>query len=198
MSVSRQVGITGGIGSGKTFICKIFEVLGINVYYADKRAQWLQNHDTALIQGIRDAFGDKAYENKQLNRQFLASQVYADPARLAILNKLVHPRVAEDYQQWLAQHQREAYTLKEAALLFETGSYQHLDKVINVNASEAVRTARVLQRDPHRSLEQIKAIMKQQYTNRQRSDVADYTIDNNGDALILPIIVQLHQSLSQL
>ena len=198
MNVSRQVGITGGIGSGKTFICKIFEVLGINVYYADERARWLQNHDTALIQGIRDAFGDKAYENKQLNRQFLASQVYADPARLAILNKLVHPRVAEDYQQWLAQHQREAYTLKEAALLFETGSYQHLDKVINVNASEAVRTARVLQRDPRRSLEQIKAIMKQQYTNRQRSDLADYTIDNNGDALILPIIVQLHQSLSQL
>ena len=197
MSVSRQVGITGGIGSGKTFICKIFEVLGINVYYADKRARWLQNHDTALIQGIRDAFGDKAYENKQLNRQFLANQVYADPARLAILNKLVHPRVAEDYQQWLAQHQREAYTLKEAALLFETGSYQHLDKVINVNASEAVRTARVLQRDPRRSLEQIEAIMEQQYTDSQRSDLADYTIENSGDALILPTVVQVYQSLLQ-
>ena len=197
MSASR-IGITGGIGSGKTFISKIFEGLGINVYYADERAHWLQNHDTALMQGIRDAFGGKSYENGQLNRQFLASQVYADPARLVILNKLVHPRVANDYRQWLTQHQGAAYTLKEAALLFETGTYQHLDKLINVNASEAVRIARVLQRDPHRSLEQIEAIMDQQYTDSQRSDLADYIIENSGDALILPTVVQMHQSLLQL
>ena len=197
MSVNQKVGITGGIGSGKTFISKIFEALGIKVYYADERARWLQNHDATLIQGIQEAFGNEAYENGQLNRHFLASQVYADPARLVILNKLVHPRVAEDYQQWLARHQREAYTLKEAALLFETGSYLHLNKLINVNASKEVRTARVLQRDPHRSLEQIVAIMDQQYTDSQRSDLADYTIENNGDALIVPAVVQVHQSLLQ-
>lgn len=197
MSVSQKVGITGGIGSGKTFICKIFEALGINIYYADERARWLQNHDAALMQGIQDAFGKESYKNEQLNRHFLASRVYADPTQLAILNNLVHPRVADDYYQWLVQHQNEAYTLKEAALLFETGSYQQLDTIINVSASQTVRTTRVLQRDSHRSLAQVNAIMDQQYTDSQRSDLADYTIENNGDTLVLPTVVQVHQSLLQ-
>ncbi|MGB3588516.1 MAG: dephospho-CoA kinase, partial [Tunicatimonas sp.] len=125
---SLQVGITGGIGSGKTFICKIFEVLGIDVYYADQRAKWLQQKDPNLKKEIKIAFGNAAYDQQGcLDRIFLAKEVFSNPKKLSLLNQLVHPKVAEDYTQWVKHRLHKPYTLKEAALLYETGSYRQLD-----------------------------------------------------------------------
>ena len=191
-----RVGITGGIGAGKTFICKIFEKLRIDVYYADERAKWLQAHDPTLVHRIRKAFGSQAYDPEgRLNRTFLASEVFSDRSKLARLNQLVHPRVAEDYQQWTQQRVTHPYTIKEAALLFETNAYQHLDVIINVNAPKAVRVERVLRRDPQRSEEQVDHIISQQLSDEERSRRADYTIDNRKGIPILSQVVYIHQHL---
>ena len=191
-----KVGITGGIGAGKTFISKIFEVLGIDVYYADRRAKWLQSHDLTLVQQIQETFGSQAYDSKgHLNRTFLANEVFSDNKKLALLNGLVHPRVAEDYRQWVAQRAHHPYTVKEAALLFETDSYQQLDKTINVNAPEAVRVERVLKRDPQRSWQQLMRIIAKQLSDAERSRRADHTIDNSGKTLVLPQVLHIHHSL---
>ena len=191
-----RVGITGGIGAGKTFISKIFEILRIDVYYADERAKWLQAHNPTLVHQIREAFGRQAYDHEgRLNRTFLAGEVFSDHKKLALLNRLVHPQVAEDYQQWTKQRANHPYTLKEAALLFETDAYRQLDKIINVSAPEEVRVQRVLRRDPHRSQEQLARIMSQQLSDEERSRRADYTIDNSGQVLILPQITLIHHSL---
>ena len=191
-----KVGITGGIGAGKTFISKIFEILRIDVYYADERAKWLQAHDPTLVHQIREAFGPQAYDGQgHLNRTFLAGEVFSNRKKLALLNGLVHPRVAEDYRRWVQQRAGHFYTIKEAALLFETDSYQQLDKIINVNAPEAVRVQRALHRDPQRAPEQLTSIIRQQLSDDERSRRADYTIDNSGEALIVPQVVRIHTSL---
>ena len=192
-----KVGITGGIGSGKTFICRIFEVLGISVYYADERAKWLQNHDPELTHKIKENFGKQAYDDQgHLDRAFLADTVFSDEKKLALLNQLVHPRVADDYQRWTAQRLSEPYTIKEAALLFETGSYHQLDKVINVDAPQDVRMQRVLQRDPHRSPQQITRIMDRQLSDSERRKRADYNVDNSGNALVIPQVLRIHRELN--
>ena len=193
---SLQVGITGGIGAGKTFISKIFEILRIDVYYADERAKWLQSHNPTLVHQIRKAFGHQAYDSEgRLNRTFLAGEVFSDRKKLALLNELVHPRVAEDYRQWVKQRADQPYTIKEAALLFETGSYQQLDKIITVNAPEEIRVQRVLQRDPYRSREQLMRIIRQQLSDEERSRRADYTINNSGQTLVLPQVLPIHDNL---
>ena len=191
-----RIGITGGIGAGKTFISKIFEILRIDVYYADERAKWLQAHDPTLVQQIQEAFGRQVYDERgRLNRTFLADEVFSNPKKLVLLNQLVHPRVAEDYRQWTSQRVSHLYTIKEAALLFETNAYQQLDKIISVNAPEMVRVQRVLQRDPQRSREQLLRIIGQQLSDKERSRRADYTIDNSGKVPLLPQILLIHSSL---
>ena len=188
-----RVGITGGIGSGKTYVSKIFEVLGIDVYYADERAKWLQVHNSALVQQIREAFGSQAYKRDgQLNRTFLADQVFSDPEKLTLLNGFVHPQVAKDYRHWVAQRTDHPYTVKEAALLFETEAYQQVDKIITVNAPVAVRMQRVMRRDPQRTQAQLKRIIAQQLSDAERSQRADYTIDNSGTTLVAPQVVRIH------
>ena len=193
-----RVGITGGIGAGKTFISKIFEILGIDVYYADERAKWLQVHNPTLVHHIRKSFGPQAYTSEgQLNRTFLAKEVFSNREKLTLLNRLVHPQVAEDYRAWVVQRVDHPYTLKEAALLFETNSYQELDKIINVHAPEAVRVQRVLHRDPHRSQEQLMGIIRQQLSDVERSRRADYTIDNSGELPLLPQVLRIHTNLTK-
>ncbi len=192
----RQVGITGGIGSGKTFVSKIFEVLGIPVYYADARAKWLQENDSVLVQQIQQVFGPQAYDaTGHLNRTFLANEVFSSDAKRKTINNLVHPRVAEDYRRWVQQRGHLSYTLKEAALLFETDAHQQLTFIINVNAPEAIRIGRVLRRDPQRSRQQVKQIIAQQLDDTERSRRADHSIDNSGGRLVLPQVLTIHHHL---
>jgi dephospho-CoA kinase len=188
-----QVGVTGGIGSGKSLVCKIFAQLGISVYDADSHAKALMTTDGILISQIKKEFGHLAYlPDGALNRKHLADHVFADEDRLEKLNKLVHPRVAVDYEKWLSSHSGEGYVLKEAALLFEFGSYRTLDKIITVSAPESVRRKRVLQRDAHRTVEQFKGIVEKQMPEEEKLKRADYIIVNDDITPVIPEVLRLH------
>jgi dephospho-CoA kinase len=189
-----QIGITGGIGSGKSIICRVFTCLGISVYDADSRAKAVMTTDGILISQIKKEFGGLSYDEQGgLNRQYLAQTVFHDPDKVRILNQLVHPRVKEDYVRWLEDHKQEPYVLKEAALLYEAESDQSLDKIIVVYAPVHVRLKRVLQRDAHRNEEQVKAIMGQQMSDEEKVKRADFVILNDDSKLVLPQVLELHR-----
>ena len=189
-----QIGITGGIGSGKSVICSVFTCLGISVYDADSRAKAVMTTDGILISQIKKEFGGLSYDEQGgLNRQYLAQAVFHDPDKVRILNQLVHPRVKEDYVRWLEDHKQEPYVLKEAALLYEAESGQSLDKIIVVYAPVQLRLKRVLQRDAHRNEEQVKAIMSQQMSDEEKVKRADFVILNDDSKLVLPQVLELHR-----
>lgn len=189
-----QIGITGGIGSGKSTVAKIFASLGIPVYDADSHAKALMTTDGILVSQIKNEFGDLSYHNDGgLNRTWLADHVFNDQAKLERLNALVHPRVAVDYENWLQSHHEKPYVLKEAALLFEAGSNKMLDKIIVVTAPEKLRIQRVMQRDTHRNVEQIKAIVGKQMPEEKKQQLADYIVVNDGTQLVIPQVLHLHQ-----
>lgn len=190
------VGITGGIGSGKSTVCKLFSLLGIPVYSADNRAKWLMAHDDKLRNQISTSFGAAAYSTTgELDQVFLAESVFPNPEKIAALNALVHPVVRKDFEQWISQ-QTAPYLIKEAALLFETGAAKELDYVINVSSPLRVRMARILLRDPHRSEEQVNQIINQQLPDEEKNELADYCIKNTDNKLILPQVLALHAQLS--
>lgn len=189
-----KVGITGGIGSGKSSVCKIFEVLGVPIYYADDRAKALMTTNTDLIAGIKERFGEAAYVNGQLDRGYLAGKVFNNKEALAALNALVHPAVALDAERWHKEHLKAPYTLKEAALLFEAGSYKQLDKIIVVTAPKKVRIQRVMQRD-NVTAELVEARMNNQWPEEKKVALADYVIDNSGEQELIDQVMQLHQQL---
>ncbi|MCP4443375.1 MAG: dephospho-CoA kinase [Aureispira sp.] len=174
-----KIGITGGIGSGKTTVCKQFATLGIPVYYADDRAKWLMNNDTELKTALIEQFGEETYLDDQLNRAYLANIVFKDKAKLDILNGLVHPAVFKDGMQWQIDQEANGslYSLKEAALLFETGSYLGLDKIIVVTAPLDLRIARVMKRD-NTTREAVLDRINKQISDEEKVAKADFVIQN--------------------
>jgi len=189
-----QIGITGGIGSGKSLVCQIFSTLGIPVYDADHRAKSIMTTDGILISQIRKEFGDLSYDEEGvLNRTYLGEAVFGNKAKLEKLNSLVHPRVTVDYKNWREQHKDACYVVKEAALLYEAGSYKMLDKIIVVSAPEEVRIERVLKRDKHRTKEQLLEIIKQQWSDAEKVKLADYVLINDEQKLLLPQVIELHK-----
>jgi dephospho-CoA kinase len=157
------LGVTGGIGSGKSLVCRIFQVLGTPVYNSDLRAKQLMVEDEALIGQIKAAFGEQSYSKGNLNRQYLAEKVFSDSEKLELLNSLVHPAVGRDFRIWVDRNASQSYLLKEAALIFETGSNKLLDQTILVSAPQQLRIARVLCRDSQRTEEQVRAIISNQW-----------------------------------
>lgn len=193
-----MVGVTGGIGSGKSTVCQVFSILGIPIYSADDRAKWLMANDPNLKKEISSQFGEKSFlEDGSLNRAFLAEEVFSDPEKVKKINALVHPAVGEDFKKW-TKEQSAPYLIKEAALLFESGSYKELDYIINVSSPLKIRVARVLLRDPHRSEDQVNHIIDQQMPDEQKNELADYVIKNNDSKLILPQVLEIHQKLCAL
>ena len=191
-----KIGLTGGIGSGKSTAAEIFGSLGVPIYNADLRARWLMNNDAALRQKIENHFGDQAYDaDGNLNRPFLSSAVFNDPEKLKLLNSLVHPAVQLDYESWLSEHSQSAYTLKEAAILFESGSSKNLDAVIVVSAPEDLRIERVTKRD-NSSKKDILARMANQMGEEERLKLADYVLVNDGIELLIPQILKIHRKIA--
>jgi dephospho-CoA kinase len=191
------IGITGGIGSGKSTVAKIFNILGIPVYSADDRAKWLMSNDADLKDQIIVNFGKESYfEDGSLNRSYLASRVFNDEEKISIINSLVHPSVKKDFEKWVL-NQNSPYILKEAALLFESGSYKDLDKVINVSAPLKIRINRVLLRDPQRSENQINDIINKQLPDEEKNLKADFVIKNSDNRLLIPQVMQIHHELLQ-
>ena len=191
-----KIGLTGGIGSGKSTVAKIFETLGIPVYYADAEAKRLMNSSETLKKVIRQNFGEATYENDQLNRKYLAGIVFNDPEKLELLNALIHPVTINDAEQWM-QQQSAPYSIKEAALLFESGATENLDFIVGVYAPQALRIKRVMKRDGLTTDEIMKRINRQ-VNEEMKMKLCDFVITNNEQELLVPQVLKLHQHFSGL
>lgn len=190
-----KVGIAGGIGSGKTIICHVFKVLGIPVYNADLEAKLIMNKSDQVRLTVMQEFGDEAYSNGVLNRAFLAAQVFNDAAKLAQLNRIVHPAVIQAAEDW-ADAQTAPYSLKEASILFESGSYKKVDYSILVTAPIEIRIARVMERDQV-TREQVLARMNNQMSDEEKTKLADFVIINDGITPIIPQVMALHHQFQK-
>lgn len=188
-----KIGLTGGIGSGKSLVARIFEVLGIAVYYADTAAKAIMNNDEILKAGIIRHFGTESYTNGLLNRKYIASKVFGNEDQLALLNSLVHPATIRDAEKWMLQ-QSSPYTIKEAALIFESGSQEHLDYVIGVYAPKNLRILRTMQRD-NVSRDEVLKRMKNQINEEIKMRLCDFVIYNDEQKAILPQVLTLHEQL---
>lgn len=192
-----KVGITGGIGSGKSTVCRLFEKFGVPVYYADDRAKWLMNYDKGIRKQLIDNFGAAVYNDEgKLDRKYLANLVFQDKNQLERLNAIVHPAVFEDGRQWQAEQEAlgVAYTIKEAALLYETGSYASLDKIIVVTAPEKIRIQRVMERDGATE-EEVRARMSKQMPQEEKEKRANFIIQNIAWESLGTQISQIHEDL---
>ena len=191
-----RVGLTGGIGSGKTIVARIFETLGIAVYYADDAAKKLMNSDADLKNAITSHFGEKAYEEGELNRTWLASQVFTDKEKLALLNSLTHPATIRDSEAWM-KRQTGPYSIKEAALIFESGADKQLDYVIGVSAPEYIRIQRVIKRDGLNATE-IRQRISRQMDENLKLERCDFIINNDGDHLLIPQVLDIDEKLRKM
>lgn len=188
-----KIGLTGGIGSGKTTVAKVFEVLGIPVYYADEAAKRLMNEDKVLQQKIISAFGEATYTDGKLNRHYLSSLVFNNKEKLELLNSLVHPVTIADASLWFNK-QSTPYVIKEAALLFESGTAAGLDFVIGITAPETIRLKRVMDRDGVTAAE-VKKRIHNQIEESIKMRLCDFVITNNEQEMVLPQVLELHKKL---
>jgi len=193
-----KIGITGGIGSGKSTISKIFAVLGIEVFYADDAAKQVMTNDPILIEALKQTFGNDAYfSDGSLNRKFIADIVFNNPDELAKLNAITHPAVFRAFDQWLTQVKDVPYVMKEAALMFESGSSKLCDKNILVYAPLEMRINRVMGRDGL-SRAEVESRNVRQFTDEQKLKLADYVITNDDSQLVIPQVLALHQQFLQM
>jgi dephospho-CoA kinase len=190
----RIIGITGGIGSGKSSIAKVFISMGFPVYNSDTRAKELINSNIDVIDSIKQEFGDDIYSSEGLDRKKMASIVFSDSDKLQKLNSIVHPAVGLDFDKW-ANSQNTSFVLKEAAILFETGIYKSLDKTILVTCPKEERINRVMKRDSA-TKEAIEARMNSQWSEEKKKELADYIIDNSGEEMVIPQVISLINRLS--
>ena len=184
-----KVGLTGGIGSGKTTVANLFADLGIPVYNSDERAKWLLNNNSSLQAQIKSEFGDNVYEKGILRTKYLADVVFNNPAKLNRLNSFVHPEVALDFESWLSDNSSASIVIKEAAILIESGAYKHLDKIILVTTSKVNKLKRVSARDGVSEDDVLKR-MEFQIRDDEKKYYADFVINNNSSLLELEIHVK--------
>lgn len=190
-----KVGVTGGIGSGKTLICQVFEKLGIPVFYADDEAKRLLNTDPQVKESMREYFGKDIYDDTGIKKAYLASKIFNNKDALSKVNSIVHPVVRKLFARWVKEKEAAfPYVIEEAAILFESGVYQDLDYNILVYAPEELRINRVISRD-HASMEQVKARMEHQMKDEDKMAMADAVIYNDESRLVIPQILEIHQRL---
>jgi dephospho-CoA kinase len=188
-----KIGLTGGMGSGKSTVAKVFEVLGIPVYFADDAAKRLMNEDEIVKQQILQLFGEEAYSNDILNRKYIADIAFSNPAKLEKLNQLVHPATLKDAENWMLQ-QTTPYAIKEAALIFESGAQEQLDYIIGVYAPTPLRIQRTMQRDGI-SKEEVIARMNKQIDETIKMRLCNFIITNDEQELLIPQVTALHNKL---
>ena len=192
-----KVGVTGGIGSGKTLICQIFEKLGIPVFNADDEAKCLLNVDPQVKASMMEYFGKDIYDDTGIKKAYLASKIFNNKDALSKVNSIVHPVVRQLFIRWAKEKEAAfPYIIEEAAILFESGVYQDLDFTILVYAPEELRISRVISRD-HASREQVRARMEYQMKDEEKIDMADAVIYNDESRLVIPQILEIHQRLTR-
>ena len=190
------VGITGGIGSGKTTIAKYLNALGVPLYVADDEAKALMNRSKVIRRKLTAIFGENAYKNDKLNRAFLAKKIFADKSLLAKMNAIVHPKVASHFKRWLKK-QKAPYILKEAAIIFENGLQDNYDYIITVVADKDLRIERLLKRD-NSNKEKILAIINNQWPDSKKMEQSDFVITNNNLNSALLDAEKIHQKILKL
>ena len=191
--MTLRVGLTGGMGSGKTTVAAVFAALGIPVYSADDAAKRLMNEDESLKAQLIEKFGENTYTNGLLNRAHLAAEVFTDKDKLTLLNSIVHPATIADGEKWMRQ-QTTPYAIKEAAIIFESGSQRYLDYIIGVDAPVTLRIYRSMKRD-HLSKEEVNARLNRQMDDAIKMKLCDFVINNNGQQAVLPQVMALHEQL---
>jgi len=191
-----RIGLTGGIGSGKTTVAKIFELLGVPVYYADEEARRIMNENEELRLSIQKEFGEAAYKNGELDRSYMASNVFQNPVKLEMLNALVHPATIRDATNWMLE-QRTAYAIKEAALIFESTAAGELDYIIGVYAPVSLRIKRAMERNGV-SYDEVLKRMNNQIDEDIKMKLCDFIIYNDEQKLLIPQVIELHQKLLRL
>lgn len=188
-----KIGLTGGIGSGKSYVGKIFGEMNIPVYEADREARRLMEKDSAIRDSVVSLFGNKAYEEEKLNNTYIGSIVFNDRIMLDRLNAIVHPAVQDDFLKWAETRADYPYVIEEAAILFESGAAKNMDYIIFVKADLETRIERVMKRDQV-SREVVQNRIKNQGGDREKEKLADFIINNDNDSMILPQIVDLHNT----
>lgn len=191
-----RIGLTGGIGSGKSTIAKVFEVLGIPVYYADEEAKRVMNEDESLKEQIIQHFGQEAYKDGLLDRKYISAIVFNNREMLELLNSIVHPVTLRDSERWM-QQQATPYAIKEAALIFETNAQENLDYVIGVAAPTPLRFHRAMQRDSV-TREEVQSRMNRQIQESVKMKLCDFIIHNDEQQLVMPQVVALHEKILSL
>jgi len=191
-----KVGITGNIGSGKTTVSRIFEILGVPVFYADDAAKKVMVEDPILIDTLKKEFGRESYfDDGSLNRKYIAGIVFNNETELAKLNAIVHPAVFRAFDNWLAGIKNAPYVMKEAALLFESSSYKMCDKTIMVTAPLELRINRVMQRD-NLTRAEVESRNARQFSEEEKIQLADFVIRNDDTELVIPQVLELHKQFS--
>ena len=191
-----RVGLTGGIGSGKSTVAGVFEVLGVPVYYADRAGRMLVDNDPGIRTEIIKHFGKESYKDGRLDRQYISTIVFGDEKKRELLNEITHPVIISDAAKWMKK-QNAAYIIKEAALIFESGSEKDLDYVIGVKSPRGLRIKRVMERDSTSKAEVIKK-MESQMDEDVKMKKCDFLLINDEQQLLVPQVMALHQQLLQL
>lgn len=189
-----QVGLTGGIGAGKTLVGKVFATLGVPVFNADLSGRYILDKDSEVQKEVTALLGEEAYRDGQANRPYIASKVFGNDSLREALNNIIHPAVGRDYQNWLNDHADKPYVLKESAITFETGIYKQMDANVLVSAPEYIRLKRALSRDAVAEAD-IRKRMKAQWTDEEKRALSTFEIRNNEDEAILPQILDIHQQI---
>jgi len=193
MSKPVLVGLTGGIGSGKSTVAKVFESLGVPVFHSDVVAKSIVDNDADVIGEIVAEFGD-IYLDGELDKVKMATIVFNDKKALETLNKIVHPKVALYFENWVEEHRAESFLIKESAILIETGAYKHMDEIVLVTAPESIRIQRVVLRDSI-SEQKVKDRIQSQLSDTEKNKFANFTINNDGELLIIPQVLEIYKML---
>lgn len=192
----KTVVLTGGIGSGKTTVAKMFETMGVPIYIADDEAKKLMVRSKVIKEKLINLFGENAYTENTLNRSFLAESIFNDKALLEQMNAIVHPEVKMHFEDWKMQ-QKVPYVIKEAAIIFENGSYKNYDYIITVHAPKAIKIDRILQRDTT-TKEKIEAIMKNQWPDAEKIKLSNYAIENTNLEKTRKQVLTIHSKLLEI
>jgi dephospho-CoA kinase len=187
----KRVGVTGGIGSGKSLVCRVFETLKIPVYYADEEARGLTDSDPEIRRLLTGIFGEGIYEENRLNRTIMAQFIFKDKLLLDRVNQIIHPRVTEHFNEWCHARLKYPYIIHESAIIYESKAYKSFDRIVAVVAPEEIRLQRVMIR-PFMTPEKFRAILLNQLPGEELSKRADHVIINDDKTLVVPQIIKLH------
>ncbi|MCH7534477.1 MAG: dephospho-CoA kinase [Bacteroidetes bacterium] len=192
--MTLKVGVTGGIGSGKTLVCEVFEKLNVPVFYADAEAKKINEEHPDAIKGLKEICGDDIYQNGTLNKKKLANVIFTDDTKLQKVNELIHPLVKAKFLNWTEQNNDGPYVIEEAAILFESGASNLMDLVVTVTAPRELRIERVTSRDGITN-EQVEERMKNQIEEDERIERSDFVINNDEQEMLLPQIIEIHENI---